>query len=202
VLQSVPFGAAVGIVVAVVAPWPFAMICAWDTVAVIFLVRVWPTILRLDDQETRKLATREDPSRSSADLLLISAAVTSLAGSALNLALKVDVASERMAVLLTVGAVLTVAVSWGVVHTVFTLRYAHLYFEDPVGGIDFSSDTDPDYRDFAYVAFTVGMTFQVSDTDIAKRRIRRAVLAHALLSYLFGAVILAVVINVLGGLFN
>jgi uncharacterized membrane protein len=95
-----------------------------------------------------------------------------------------------------------VAVSWAVVHTVFTLRYAHLYFEDPVGGIDFSSDADPDYRDFAYVAFTVGMTFQVSDTEIAKRTIRRAVLAHALLSYLFGAVILAVVINVLGGLFS
>jgi uncharacterized membrane protein len=178
------------------------MICAWDTIAVIFLVRVWPSILRLDDQETRQLATREDPSRSSADLWLISAAVASLAGSALNLALKVDVASERMVVLLTVGAVLTVAVSWAVVHTVFTLHYAHLFYEDPVGGIDFSSDADPDYRDFAYVAFTVGMTFQVSDTDIAKRSIRRTVLAHALLSYLFGAVILAVVINVLGGLFT
>ena len=85
-------------------------------------------------------------------------------------------------------------------HTVFALRYAHEYYTDPVGGIDFKTrDERPDYLDFAYVAFTVGMTFQVSDTDVQARRIRRTVLRHALLSYLFGAVILAVVVNVIAG---
>ncbi len=90
--------------------------------------------------------------------------------------------------------------SWAVVHTVFTLRYAHEYYAAPSGGIDFKNDAPPDYQDFAYVAFTVGMTFQVSDTDVQKRVIRRTILRHALLSYLFGAVILAVTINVVANL--
>ena len=88
-----------------------------------------------------------------------------------------------------------------VVHTAFALRYAHLFYTEPVGGIAFKgSDCDPDYRDFAYVAFTIGMTFQVSDTDIETRTIRGMVLRHALLSYLFGAVIVAVMVNSVAGL--
>ncbi len=95
---------------------------------------------------------------------------------------------------------LTVVVSWSVVHTVFALRYAREYYSTPVGGIDFKSDDEePDYQDFAYVAFTVGMTFQVSDTDVQARPIRRTVIRHALLAYLFGAVILAVAVNVIAG---
>ena len=78
--------------------------------------------------------------------------------------------------------------------TVFTLRYAHEYYSVPEGGITFGED--PDYQDFAYFAFTVGMTFQTSDSGVSSRRIRRTVLRHALLAYLFGAVILAVMVNV------
>jgi len=71
----------------------------------------------------------------------------------------------------------------------------------PIDGIDFKNDGEPpDYQDFAYVGFTVGMTFQVSDTDVKAQTIRRTVLRHAPLSYLFGAVILAVIINVIAGL--
>ena len=97
------------------------------------------------------------------------------------------------------------------VHTVFTLRYADEYYTDPVGGIAFSGKRSPDdvanaeppdYRDFAYVAFTVGMTFQVSDTDVDSPVIRRTVLRHALLSYVFGACILATLVNVVGSLIN
>jgi len=69
-----------------------------------------------------------------------------------------------------------------------------------VGGIDFTQDPDPTYRDFAYVGFTIGMTFQVSDTDIGKTTIRATVLRHALLSFLFGTVVLAITINLLAGL--
>jgi uncharacterized membrane protein len=71
---------------------------------------------------------------------------------------------------------------------------------EPVGGIDFKQEPDPTYRDFAYVGFTVGMTFQVSDTDIGKSTIRTAVLRHALLSFVFGSVILAITINLLASL--
>jgi uncharacterized membrane protein len=90
--------------------------------------------------------------------------------------------------------------SWALVHTVFALRYAHVYYTAPVGGIDFKSDEAPDFRDFAYVAFTVGMTFQVSDTDIQTRTMRHTVLSHALLAYLFGAVILASMVNIVATL--
>ncbi len=90
--------------------------------------------------------------------------------------------------------------SWAAVHTVFTLRYASLYHLEG-GGIDFTEgDRLPDYRDFAYVAFTIGMTFQVSDTDLTSFTIRRTALRHALLAYLFGIVIVAITINVVAGL--
>jgi uncharacterized membrane protein len=91
------------------------------------------------------------------------------------------------------------------VHTVFALRYAHeFYARPPVGGIDFKCgpEYEPDYRDFAYVAFVVGMTFQVADTDITNRDVRHTVLLHALLAYLFGAVILAVTINIVAAIFQ
>ena len=92
------------------------------------------------------------------------------------------------------------AASWIVLHTILTLRYARLYYSNPKGGIDFKQDGDPTFRDFAYVAFTVGMTFQVSDTDIGKPAIRETVLRHALLSFIFGAVIIAITINLVAGL--
>lgn len=198
---STVLGAAVGVAAAFFAPWQLAVILAWDALAVSFTARIWSFVLRLDGERTAALATREDNSRAAADLVLLAASVASLAGSASALVLKASTSNETLAVVLTVAAVATVAASWATVHTVFTLRYARLYYSPPVGGIDFSGDEAPDYADFAYVAFTVGMTFQVSDTDIAKRAMRRAILRHALLSYLFGAVILAVTINVLGNLF-
>jgi uncharacterized membrane protein len=80
------------------------------------------------------------------------------------------------------------------------LRYALLYYAYPEGGIDFNQQERPSYRDFAYLALTVGMTFQVSDTDLQTSQIRATTLRHALLSFLFGAVILASAINLIAGL--
>ena len=91
-------------------------------------------------------------------------------------------------------------VSWTLVHTLFTLRYADLYYGGEPGGIDFNCDTPPDFRDFAYVSFTVGMTYQIADTSVTDNRLRRVVLVHSLLSYLFGAVIIGLAINLLAGL--
>ena len=102
-------------------------------------------------------------------------------------------------------ATFTLVVSWMVVNTVYTLRDAHLFFSAPVGGIDFGDNEkseQPSYRDFAYVAFTIGMTYQVSDTNLRDRRLRRSVLAHALLSYVFGVVIVATSIGLIAGLVN
>jgi uncharacterized membrane protein len=99
----------------------------------------------------------------------------------------------------------TILLAWLLVHTIHAFKYAHAYYRDPVGGIDFKSkgaDADPDYRDFAYVAFTVGMTYQVADTDLTQRRFRHLVLGHALMAFMFGAVILATMVNLIAGLLN
>jgi uncharacterized membrane protein len=104
-------------------------------------------------------------------------------------------------------AVASVFVTWTTVHTIYTTRYAFLYYEGEPGGIDFNEDKDgpdgvegPDYRDFAYLAFTVGMTFQVSDTDLKTKAIRRTALHQALVSFPLGTVIIAASINLVSGL--
>lgn len=102
--------------------------------------------------------------------------------------------------LLVALAVISVVESWAVVHTVFTLRYARLYYTAPEGGIDFNDDPHPDFLDFAYVAFTIGMTYQISDTDLTTRPMRRTALRHTLLSFLFGTFIVAITINAVAGL--
>jgi uncharacterized membrane protein len=80
------------------------------------------------------------------------------------------------------------------------VRYGDIFYADPVGGVTFNQDEKPDYRDFAYLAFTIGMTYQVSDTSLTNTVIRRAVSRHALLSFLFGAVIVALAINTVSSL--
>ena len=129
---------------------------------------------------------------------MIGASLISLVGVGVTLA-RASTESGASKIVLSVAAILTVMASWALVHTVFALRYAHAYYGDPEGGIDFSWDETPDYHDFAYLAFTIGMTFQISDTDLTSNALRRLALRHALLSYLFGAVILAMTINVAAG---
>jgi uncharacterized membrane protein len=103
-------------------------------------------------------------------------------------------------------ATLTVVLSWTLVNTVFTLRYAHLYYaSSPTPDVEFvaaDGDEQPDYGDFAYLAFTIGMTYQVSDTTLRGHRIRRTVLFQAVLSYVFGVVIVAAGINLISGLIS
>jgi len=196
--------AIVGLVAAMVAtflaPWQFALLVGWDTAALLFVAWAWLTVGRYTPEKTRTHATREDTNRVSTSLILIGASLASLVGTGLDLVKASDAHDAGRAALTVIGLV-TIALSWIVVHTVFALHYAHEYYAEPIGGIDFKTeDEEPDYRDFAYVAFTIGMTFQVSDTDIQTRRIRRTALRHALLAYLFGAIILAVAINLIASL--
>jgi uncharacterized membrane protein len=96
--------------------------------------------------------------------------------------------------------VLSVAVSWFLVHTLFCLRYAVLYYTGEDGGISFNQKQPPRYVDFAYFAFTIGMTFQVSDTDVTDSEVRSTALRHALVSYLFGAVVIASTVNLIANI--
>ena len=130
--------------------------------------------------------------------VMLTASVISLVGVGCGLA-KAGHVELPMEVALTVVGVLSVMLAWSVVHSMFTLHYAHQYYSEPVGGIDFPGDTAPDYLDFAYFAFTIGMSFAVSDPNVTSPVVRRMVLRHALLSYLFGTVIVGFTINVIAG---
>jgi uncharacterized membrane protein len=195
-------GLIVVLVLVQMAPWELAVIGGWDAAALTFLATVWPIVLRADGAHTEQLATREDETRGSAAALVITASVASLLGVGFALVLA-GRANGAPRVLLIALALLTVMTSWTVINTVYTLRYAHLHYGSGAEAITFGDSTgpeQPDYRDFAYVAFTIGMTYQVSDTTVRDRRTRRTVLIQALLSYLFGVVIVAGAINLVAGL--
>jgi uncharacterized membrane protein len=131
-------------------------------------------------------------------VVIVSASVASLGG--VGYVVAAGSRSGPEAIGAAVVGILAVAASWFAVHTLFTVHYARLYYSGEPGGINFHDPERPRFRDFAYVAFTVGMTFQVSDTEIGLTSIRATVLRHALLSYLLGAVVLAVTINLIAGL--
>jgi uncharacterized membrane protein len=148
----------------------------------------------MDAEETRAHATREEPTRPGSEIVLVVAAVLSLVGVAGILF--GGHSHEVLPMIATLTAVLT---SWAAIHTVFALRYARLFFADDAGGIDFHQAEAPRYSDFAYLAFTVGMSFAIADTDLGSWRMRRHALRHALLGYLFGTVIIALIINITAG---
>lgn len=179
--------ALVGVVAAVstgiLGSWDFAPSVGWVAAAATFLVWTWSAIAGMDGARTASHATQEDPSKPATRLLMLGASVASLIGVGYLLAQANTAAGGTQGLAAALG-VLSVAVSWLVVHTLFTLRYALLYYTGHAGGVDFSGTTQPCYGDFAYLAFTVGMTFQVSDTSVTTRVVRSAVLRHALLSYL------------------
>jgi uncharacterized membrane protein len=198
--------ACIGLIVAVVllwfATWQLAVLAGWDAAALTFLLSIWPIILRADSSNAEQWARREDETRGSATLLLLGASVASLLGVGFVISLA-GRESGPPRVLLVGVAVLTVVLSWTVVNTVYTLRYADLHFGSRAVGIAFGDSAGqerPTYRDFAYVAFTIGMCYQVSDTTVRDSRIRRTVLFHALLSYLFGVVIVGGSVNLIAGL--
>jgi uncharacterized membrane protein len=192
-------GAVAGAAVAFFVPWEAAPLTGWAAAAGVYVSWVWASVGTFDAASTRAHATREEPSRAEAELTLLIASVASLAAVALVIA---RAHGEKGAGKFLLGglALVSVLLSWAAIHTVFALRYASLYYAGEPGGIDFHDDHPPRYTDFAYLAFTVGMTFQVSDTELNAGAIRATVLRHALLAYLFGAVILASVINLFVGL--
>ncbi len=181
-------------------PWQVASLIGWSAAAAVFIASVWLSVGRMDGEATAAFATREDDSRATADLILITASAASLLGVALTL-LKASGESASSRVFISAIGTMSVILSWGAVHIVFMLRYARLYFANG-GGIDFNDDQTPTYLDFAYVAFTIGMTYQVSDTAVTMKDIRSTAFRHALLSYVFGTGVVAMLINVVAGLLN
>jgi uncharacterized membrane protein len=205
-LRRLVIGGAIGLVVglaaATVTTWQVAVLSGWDAAAALFLLSVFPIILRADGLRTEHVSMREDETREAARLILLTASGAALVAVGVALGMARHQHGTERTVLISI-ATLTVVLSWTLMNTLFTLRYAHIYYSATPGGVDFGSATagaQPDYRDFAYLAFTIGMTYQVSDTALGNREIRRTVLGHAILSYLYGVVIVATGVNVIAGL--
>lgn len=171
---------------------------ALDAGGLAMLAIAWSAITGADAARTRARAGAEDPGRRTVYVITVFMSVVTLVVATLVSRHVRAVAREGETLLLAFMCLLAVALSWGLTHTSFTFRYAHLYYredDEGVGGITFAGDEPPSYFDFAYFAFTLGMCFQVSDTTVTSCQIRRTVLAHALLSFAYNTVIMAFVLS-------
>jgi len=197
-------GVVAAVIAGLISSWWYAGVVGWIVASITYILWVWFHLWPLDSDAMRSHATREDPGIVVSDLLIIGASVASLAAVALILIrASHDPAAQRA--LIGGVSVLSVALSWFLVHTLYAQRYAREFFMEPPGGIDFptqdgGTDEKPVFSDFAYVSFDLGMTYQISDTAVRTIKLRRIVLRHTLLSYLFGTVILASTINLVVGL--
>jgi len=173
------------------------VLIGWDIAAIVFIVWTWLIIWPMDHTRTKRFARREDPSRVGADVILILASIASLG--AVGAALFQAHASGNAAHsnFLTIVGIVSVVIAWLLIHTIYTLRYARLYYANTKDTILFEKDHYPTFSDLAYISFTLGMTFQVSDNTIVGTNLRKVVLRHVLLSYLFGTVIVAATVNLL-----
>jgi uncharacterized membrane protein len=196
---SAAAGVAVAVITGMLGSWVYGPTLGWVVAAVVYCGWVWLAIWPMTPAGTAAHATAEDPNRPTGDLLMLCASVASLAAVGVVL-VEAHAAQPPTRFLLAALGLASVAVSWFTVHTIFILRYAMLYYQDQPGGIDFNQPEPPGYRDFAYVALTIGMTFQVSDTTVQNSQIRAAALRQGLLAYFFGAIILATAINLVAGL--
>ena len=193
-------GVAAGILVGTVREeWHYSFAVGWIVAAGVYLVWTWMLLFGMDGDETAAHVhkRREDGTPLVSHVVVLIASAAGLAGVGYLLAATDD--GQRRIGEALVG-ILSVIASWLAIHTTFTLRYAMLFYTEPrhdldAEAIDYHQARQPCYKDFAYLAFTVGMTYQVSDTDLGSARIRGSVLGHALVSFLLGAVVLASTIN-------
>lgn len=193
-ISMVVCGVAATAITGILGAWIYAPAVGWAVAALIYNGSVWLTIARMDATQTAAHAQEEDPGLSMSDLLILLAALGSLAAVVLVMVGSRDLHGTGR-LLLALLAMTATAMSWLMVHTLFTLRYAEIYYAGEPGGIGFNQKELPQYTDIAYMAFSVGMTYQVSDTNITTRPMRSAVLRHSLLAFVFGTGILATTIN-------
>ena len=180
-----------------------AAIAGWNTVALVILALDWATILTTPQRKIRELAQQQDLSRFLVFLFVVVTSSAALFAVGFLVSVKKSETGGHFIIHLLL-TLLTVIFSWTLVHTVFGLRYAHAFYgdsDDPgvqkhAGGLIFPGDRPPDYFDFAYFSFVVGMTCQVSDVQITSRRMRRLTLAQSILSFGFNTIVLALVINI------
>ncbi len=192
-------GCAVGVLAGLFLGVAAGLLAGWAAVCLTSVTWVLLLVWGMDAAQTRAHATAEDPGRALARTIAVVGSLVSLGAVAVVL-LQTRGVSELASFVLAGIAVVSVAASWALIQVDYMLRVAAVYYSEPVGGIDFNQDEPPMYTDFAYFSVGLGMTYQVSDTNVRTNAMRRIVIAQTLLAYLFGAVILATVINLVTGL--
>ncbi len=174
-----------------------AILLAFDVAAVLFLAATLAMIVRSDSHSIRNRARKEDEGYWG--FLLGSAAVALVA----LMALAAELHAGRHAGSLEIAlAVCSVVLAWLFMNTIFALHYAHEFYGDSGGkhaGLEFPGGGEPDYWDFVYFAFVLGMTFQVSDVQIGARTIRRVALVHGMIAFFFNVIVIAVSVNIVAG---
>jgi uncharacterized membrane protein len=192
----------VALILARLVPWRLAAFAGWNAGALALLALAWlTTIAGCTAASTKGRAAGDDPGRTFVYVLVLLTCSSSLIATAALVRRAKAVAGAEGDVLVAL-CLANVAICWALTHTAFALRYAHLYYREDaegVGGVDFPGKGAPTYFDFAYFAFTIGMCFQVSDSAVTSPQIRRLVLLHALLSFVYNTAILAFVLNLVFG---
>jgi uncharacterized membrane protein len=181
------------------------LLVSWDVFCLFFVLLNWITFFTILPQQIRNGARKQNEGRV---VVFIIALIATLAALSAVLLLLLDKSQSYREVSFTLlcsfgGLIL----SWVLVHTIFTVRYAHLYYADHkednskhAGGLEFPDGIHPDFLDFAYYSFVIGMTFQVSDVSISSRKLRRLTLLHSLMAFAFNTIIVALTVNVIAGL--
>ena len=185
--------------------WATRLLCVWDVAMICFLGLTWRIMLRAAPEMMRYLALQEDEGRLTIlSLITVAACISVVAVGFIPHGKGVI----NPAFILHLGiAISTIIGSWMLVHTIFAQHYAHLYYQDDrslaerkAAGLDFPGEMEPDYWDFLYFSFVIGMTGQVSDVNITARQMRRLSLLQGILSFFFNTTILAITINIVAGL--
>lgn len=170
----------------------------WDFFCIVLISLHWYMFFNTSASETHLKARMQDESREEIFAIVL---VSTFAG---LLAVVLLLINKDIEALDLITAIAGMFLSWFLVHTTFSMRYAHLYYGDSDAdkgkGLDFPGEDEPDFIDFAYFSFVLGMTFQVSDVEISSRQLRRLSLLHSLIAFVFNTVIVALTINALAGL--
>ena len=182
------------------------ILCIWDAGMISFLVASWVVMMRAKIKTMRRNAQSQDEGRAVILGLIIAAASSNLL--AIAFILREAKGQEVNIVIPHVSlAIVTIIGSWLLIHTIFAMHYAHEYYQNhptqshlKAGGLDFPDDVEPDYWDFLYFSFVIGMTSQVSDVQITSRSLRRLALMHSILSFFYNTAIVAMSINIIAGL--
>lgn len=178
--------------------------CAWCVFSFTYLLMSWIIVFSRRIEDIKKIARLNDSSEWFVFFLTLASSFTSLV---IVLLLVVNPDPHRSAMLFVPLSILSIMLSWLMVHTILLFHYAHEYYDDDPagineerGGLEFPGDTRPNYLDFAYYSFVIGMTFQVSDVQITSPKLRKLALVHGLIAFGLNTFVLALTINLVAGL--